>query len=160
MKTSKKTKTKLKTKNKLLAPEINKGGSPKVKFSYEQWHQFEKLCSIQCTKNEIADWFRICPNTLDRVIIEKYGKSYSEVYDQLRNIGKISLRRKQWQLADTNPSMAKFLGINYLGQVERQEIQYSGSIEQRINSMTIDERLKRLEDLQVKLNSVLKDVKC
>lgn len=46
---------------------------------------------------------------------------FSEVFRQKREMGKMSLRRKQWKLADTSASMAIFLGKNYLGQTDQVE---------------------------------------
>ena len=42
--------------------------------------------------------------------------------NEKRNIGKISLRRSQWRLAEKNVTMAIFLGKQYLGQREVTEV--------------------------------------
>ena len=43
---------------------------------------------------------------------------FAEIYGQKREAGKISLRRSQFQMAQTNPTMAIFLGKQYLGQTD------------------------------------------
>lgn len=88
--------------------------------------QFEKLCSIQCTQEEIAGFFNCSPDTIERWCHREYKERFAEVYAKKRGVGKISLRRSQFRMAETNPSMAIWLGKQYLGQREpQQEIQIS-----------------------------------
>ena len=77
---------------------------------------FEKLCSFQCTKVEICAWIEITDKTLERWCKETYKAGFSDVFAQKRSLGKISLRRAQFQLAAKSPAMAIFLGKNYLNQ--------------------------------------------
>lgn len=77
---------------------------------------FEKLCGLQCTYEEICDFFDVSDKTLNSWCRRTYGKNFSDVFRQKRGSGKISLRRKQWKLADKSASMAIFLGKQYLGQ--------------------------------------------
>ena len=90
--------------------------------------QFEKLCALQCTEQEICGWFSITDKTLDAWCKRTYGKSYSEVYEEKRVVGKISLRRAQWHLAEKNVTMAIWLGKQYLGQKDRIEYEDKESI--------------------------------
>lgn len=78
--------------------------------------QFEKLCTIQCTLEEIADWFRCCEDTIERWCKRTYGESFKEVYRKYQGRGKASLRRMQFKIAEKNATMAIFLGKQYLGQ--------------------------------------------
>lgn len=78
--------------------------------------QFEKLCGLQCTLMEICSYFDVEDDTLNLWCKTTYGTTFSEVFKQKRGVGQVSLRRMQWQLAEKNPSMAIFLGKNYLGQ--------------------------------------------
>nr|DAM20051.1 MAG TPA: DNA-packaging protein small subunit [Caudoviricetes sp.] len=78
--------------------------------------QFENLCGLQCTLEEICGWFDVCSDTLETWCKRTYKRSFSEVFAQKRGAGKISLRRSQWQLAAKNASMAIWLGKQYLGQ--------------------------------------------
>lgn len=80
--------------------------------------EFEKLCSLQCTKEEICAWLHITDKTLDRWCKEKYNSSFSEIFKIKRGLGKISLRRYQFQLAQKNAAMAIWLGKQYLDQRE------------------------------------------
>lgn len=80
--------------------------------------QFEKLCGLQCTKEEICGWFEITDKTLESWCKRTYKAGFSEVFGQKRGQGKISLRRAQWRLAEKSAAMAIWLGKNYLGQKE------------------------------------------
>lgn len=78
--------------------------------------QFENLCGLQCTLEEICGWFDVTDKTLDSWCKRTYRASFSEVFRQKRGAGKISLRRSQWRLAEKNATMAIFLGKQFLGQ--------------------------------------------
>lgn len=72
-------------------------------------HQFENLCKMQCTENEIIAWFEISKDTLIRWCKATYGKDFANVYDEKKQGGKIALRRYQLQQAEKNPTMAIWL---------------------------------------------------
>lgn len=78
--------------------------------------QFENLCGLQCTKEEICGWFDVTDKTLENWCKRTYKAGFSEVFRQKRGLGKISLRRHQWRLAEKNANMAIWLGKQYLGQ--------------------------------------------
>lgn len=78
--------------------------------------QFENLCGLQCTKEEICSFFEVTDKTLERWCKRTYKAGFSEVFRQKRGKGKISLRRAQFRLAEKNANMAIFLGKQYLGQ--------------------------------------------
>ena len=68
----------------------------------------------------------ITDKTLDSWCKRTYGVGFSEIFKQKRGVGKISLRRMQWRLAETSATMAIFLGKQYLGQKnEPLEVQHS-----------------------------------
>ena len=97
--------------------------------------QFEKLCSIQCTLNEIAGFFDCSSDTIERWCKREYKEGFADVYDKKRGVGKISLRRAQFRMAETNPTMAIWLGKQYLGQTERQEIAVAVQDDETIKEM-------------------------
>lgn len=82
---------------------------------------FESMCAYQCTQEEICAFLGVTDKTLSAWCKRTYGMRFSEVFRQKREMGKMSLRRKQWKLADTSASMAIFLGKNYLGQTDQVE---------------------------------------
>lgn len=99
-------------------PTGNPMGRPKKVIDQKQ---FEAMCSIQCTLEEICAVFDVTDKTLNSWCTETYGMTFSEVFKQKRGIGKASLRRRQWELAKNSVPMAIFLGKNWLGQTDKQE---------------------------------------
>ena len=95
--------------------EKNKGGRPTKELDRKL---FENLCAIQCTRDEICSCLEVTDKTLDRWCKRTYGESFSAVYAQKRERGKMSLRRSQFKLAEKNATMAIWLGKQYLGQAE------------------------------------------
>lgn len=84
--------------------------------------EFENLCGIQCTKLEICAFFDVTDKTLESWCKRTYHAGFSEVFSQKRGMGKISLRRKQWQLAEKSASMAIWLGKQYLDQRDNVDV--------------------------------------
>ena len=84
--------------------------------------QFEKLCSIQCTLNEIAGYFNCSEDTIENWCKTTYHERFTDVFSKKRGLGKISLRRSQFRMAETNATMAIWLGKQYLGQSDKQEV--------------------------------------
>lgn len=80
--------------------------------------QFEALCGLQCTQQEICDALDVTDKTLNSWCKRTYGAGFSEIVEKKKGIGKISLRRSQWRLAEKNATMAIWLGKQYLGQKE------------------------------------------
>lgn len=93
-------------------------GRPRKKIDKEQ---FEKLCGLQCTEAEILDFFDITDKTLTAWCKRTYKKSFSEVFKQKRSLGKISLRRSGFKMAQSNPSVHIFYAKNFLGMTDKQE---------------------------------------
>jgi hypothetical protein len=91
--------------------------------------EFEKLCGLQCTQEEICGWFGVCSDTLESWCKRTYDMNFSEVFKEKRGMGKISLRRAQFRLAEKNANMAIWLGKQYLGQSDRGE--YTVAVDRR-----------------------------
>ena len=100
-----------------------KVGRPKKEIDQDN---FEKLCAMQCTKDEMCNFFECDEKTITRWCKETYDMGFAEIFKAKSAVGLISLRRAQFKLADKNPSMAIFLGKQYLGQRDRypEELDY------------------------------------
>lgn len=103
-------------------------------------NNFENLCGLQCTKEEICSFFDVTDKTLERWCKRTYKAGFSEVFRQKRGKGKISLRRSQFRLAEKNANMAIWLGKQYLGQVDKIETNDNSSLDR------LDEILKGLKE--------------
>lgn len=100
-------------------------GRPKKEIDKKQ---FENLCGLQCTKEEICAWFDVTDKTLDAWCKRTYKQTFSEVFSQKRGKGKISLRRSQFRLAEKNANMAIWLGKQYLDQKDNVDIKAQEAI--------------------------------
>ncbi len=80
---------------------------PRAKIDYEM---VEKLANIQCTQEEIASFLNLSVRTLQR------DEEFCRIYKKGQESGIMSLRRIQFKLAEKNPTMALWLGKQYLGQ--------------------------------------------
>lgn len=82
---------------------------------------FESLCGIQCTKEEICQFFDVTEKTLNAWCKRTYGKNFSLIFKEKRGIGKISLRRAGYRMAQNNSAVHIFYAKNYLGMTDRKE---------------------------------------
>lgn len=87
--------------------------------------QFESLCNLQCTIEEIAGFFKCNKDTINAWCKRTYDEGFSETYKKYSQNGKISLRRYQYRLAEKNASMAIWLGKQWLGQTDKQEVMFT-----------------------------------
>lgn len=85
--------------------------------------QFENLCKLQCTKEEIAGWFNVSDDTIERWCKREYKENFAVVFAQKRQAGKISVRRAQWHQAvdNGNVTMLIWLGKQMLCQTDKVE---------------------------------------
>lgn len=113
-------------------------------------NQFEQLCQIQCTKDEICAVLDVSDKTLDRWCKETYKTSFSDIFRQKRQGGCASLRAKQWKLASKSPAMAIFLGKQFLGQTDKVETHFDASEVNAINKAMITDVAKErsIEDFE------------
>ncbi len=89
-------------------------GRPKKEIDYVA---VEKLANIQCTQEEIAAFLDLSVRTLQR------DEEFCRIYKKGQDNGRMSLRRMQFKLADKNPTMAIWLGKQYLKQRDNIEVE-------------------------------------
>lgn len=100
-----------------------KMGRPKIVIDFDK---VANMCAIQCTGEEIAAVLGINYDTLVARIKEEYGLTFSEYYKTKSAVGKMSLRRKQYEVATKgkgNTTMLIWLGKQHLGQADKKEIE-------------------------------------
>lgn len=93
-------------------------GRPRIELNKKE---FESLLAIQCSLEEVAAFFDnklggCSVDTVERWCKRTYGKTFAEIAPKKRAVGKISLRRNQFELSKKNATMAIFLGKQYLDQ--------------------------------------------
>ena len=110
-------------------------GRPKIEIDQEE---FEKLCGLFCTLEDIAAFFNCSPDTIERWCKRTYKETFADIYKKKSQIGRTSLRRWQMQAAAKgNTSMLIFLGKNYLGQCDtiRTESKADGKLADLIDGL-------------------------
>lgn len=76
---------------------------------------FERLLFLKCNLKEIAAFYNMKTDTLEKEIKKHYGCKYSEIKEQYDQITKASLRKTLYKLASRYPAVAIFLAKNELG---------------------------------------------
>lgn len=96
-----------------------KTGRPRKELN---WPEFDKLCGIHATLRELAGWFECSEDTIERRIQEEFGMSFAEYQVQRQAPGKMSLRRKLFEMAQNgNMTALIWLSKNHLGMADKVE---------------------------------------
>lgn len=108
--------------------EYKRVGRPKSIFNEKE---LRYLCSIHCTREEIAGFFQMNKDVLSRKVRKEFDMSWNEFYESNSQGSKVAIRRKQIQVAmDGDTQMLKFLGKNMLGQKDK--LDFDGEV--KVNS--------------------------
>lgn len=96
-------------------------GRPQVEINPTQ---FERMCQIQCTCDEISHVLGVCRKTLYNWCVREYGMNFESIYEIKSAGGKVSLRRKMFEMAinDNNPTMLIWLSKQHLGMRDKNEV--------------------------------------
>ena len=63
------------------------------------WEQFDNLCQLQCTLEEISGFFKCSEDTIENKVKQEKGVIFSEYYKKASAGGKASLRRAMFKTA-------------------------------------------------------------
>lgn len=77
--------------------------------------QFESLCGMQCSVEELCGWFGCDEAALNTWCVDTYGEDFRSAFDRLAMMGRIDLRRDQVAAAKKNVSMARHLEAQRAG---------------------------------------------
>jgi hypothetical protein len=99
-------------------------GTTKLQPTEDTFKQLRGLGQIQCTGKEAAAFFGITEPTFLKFLTDH--PEAREAFEEGKGRGCISLRRHQWQMAESNPTMAIWLGKNHLGQTDKLDHQLAG----------------------------------
>ena len=98
-------------------------GRPRVEI---KWADMEQLCQMQCTKEEVAFWFKCSVDTILRAIKRTYGIDWKEYFKHYSQGGKIALRRSLWQKKDKSDRILLALSEQHLGFKSKMDITTGG----------------------------------
>jgi hypothetical protein len=108
----------------IRGPAPGERGRPSVQIEPKE---FEVLCKVHATLEEIAGYFMCSDDTIENFAVQNYGMIFSEIHKKLAGAGKVSLRRAQMQTAlKGNPTMQIWCGKQLLGQRDKQDIELGG----------------------------------
>lgn len=123
-----------------IPPELDKRKNnhrPSVRHKID-YDEVKRLCSIGCTQAEVASFLEISHDVLEQDIVAVHGVKWKEFFKEHSNKFKVSLRRLQFRSAEGDydedgnkyrifPSipMQIWLGKQFLGQKDRQEIEHN-----------------------------------
>src|SRR5271169_360427 len=86
--------------------------------------ELEKLCSMQCTDEEVAAFFGVSTKTIER---RRKVARFREIMDNAKAKGRISVRRNLFRMANNNNvAAAIFLSKNLLGYRDVMSNEHSG----------------------------------
>ena len=114
---------------KQVGTEPKKVGRPRKEISEAE---FEKLCALLCTEEEIAGWFGCSVDTIEAWCKRTYNENFTEVFKKHSAGGKLTLRRNMLRLSEKNASMAIFLAKNWLGMSDNVEVKADTSLMQSL----------------------------
>ncbi len=80
------------------------------------WDEVEKLISYQNTQEEVASWFNISVDTLERLCLRDKGIMLTEFWKKKKLYGRVKLRKAQMDLVEKGGPGAATMGI-WLGKV-------------------------------------------
>ncbi len=144
--TAKKTSAK-KSETKKKSDTKKKMGRPLKKLDKKD---FESLLAIQCTLSEVTAFFDnkldgCSEDTVERWCKRTYNETFAEVSAKKREVGKISIRRAQFEMMKRNPTALIWVSKQYLGQTDKQEISVA-----EVNPNVVDEIEKEIGQFEVK----------
>lgn len=96
-------------------------GTTMAKKIHIELKEVRKLAAMQCSEAEVAAFFGIGVRKFKEIVLN--FPEVKKAWEQGRELGKTSLRRKQFRLADNNATMAIHLGKQYLNQTEHSSIE-------------------------------------
>lgn len=110
-------------------------GRPRVEI---KWAEMEQLCQMQCTKQEVAFWFKCSVDTILRAIKKTYGIDWKDYFAHYSEGGKIALRRSLWQKKDKSDRILLALSEQHLGFKSKVDVTSDGKAIQSPPSVFID----------------------
>jgi len=123
-----------------LPEDLQKRGRKPIEIDYDM---AEKYSSIMCTQSEIASLLGVSLSTLE------HDPEFLRIHKKGMDKGKSSLRRMQYSAAkDGNITMQIWLGKQYLGQRDKQDVEHSGEIDQTVIILPANSRLNNTDEKQ------------
>ncbi len=99
---------------------MGKRGFGSKKWSPPNWRDFDGLCAIQCTKEEIASFYDTSEDSVERAVKNEHKQTFAVYFARKRKVGNISIRRALFREAQTGDIKAITLFYKkYLGYTDK-----------------------------------------
>jgi hypothetical protein len=130
----------------------SEAGRPRIELTIEN---MRPLAALHCTQSELAAYFGVSRSYVEKRLAE--DEEFRMAWEQGQATGKLSLRRKQAQLAEEgNVGMCIWLGKQVLGQRDKFDTEVSGkdgtAIEVNVTEHN-DELTRRIDSLVTRLGA-------
>jgi len=107
-------------------------GRPRIELeeiSVDGWKLLDSLIIWSAHSEYIAEQLGISEDTLSKRIKEKFGCTFTEYRNKMKEKIRINILKAQYDLAvdKQNPTMLIWLGKNECGQTDKQEITHEGT---------------------------------
>lgn len=128
-------------------PSGEPNGRPPIEINPKE---FEGMCKVHCTKEEMASILSCDEKTIDAWCKRHYGETFSVCYKRFSDGGKMSLRRTMWKMAtvENNPTMCIFLAKAELGMKDKVEVEHSGTMTTLTAPLSVAEAKRRLKEIE------------
>lgn len=108
-----------------------KAGRKIIEIDFDQ---LEKLCALQCTLKEVANFFECSEDTIMRRVREETGLDFATFFSQKSEKGRVSLRRKMWEMALKGDRVM-------LIWISKQHLGFSEKVDQKVEATTVNQNL-------------------
>lgn len=117
------------------------------------WKKVDSYLKAQCDGAAIAGILGIAPLTLYRACEREHKVNFNAYAQQKKAEGKELLRAKQFQTAmDGDKTLLIWLGKQYLGQKDKQEVEQSTTVTFNDDPLTEEEK-REFREYQIRLQS-------
>ena len=133
------------SEDKSMEEEDGKRGpkGPSKPLSDQDFQRLLNMVRIHCTQDECCRILDMSDTTLNRRLKERGEENFEAFYNRYNSEGKMSLRRMQWEAAESgNSPMLIWLGKQYLNQRDKNNMEVTGedggAIITRIERIIVD----------------------
>jgi hypothetical protein len=127
-------------------------GRPEIPID---WHAAESAANLHATGEELAAMFQCSYATLERRIRSQYNMTFGEWYAIHSTKGKLSLRRKQYEVAmKGNTTLLCHLGTHWLDQHDKQ-VNTTVNVNTNVDAAKVVDEIEKLIDVRRESQKVI-----
>lgn len=141
-------------KEKNTTKRARRGGRKKIVWNEGQWNAFRSMCIVTNKRHRVAKAMGNDEKTINRIVKEKLGISFSEYIEKRFDEGNLKLLAKQYEVAMSGDrTMLIWLGKNRLGQSDKTEMKDTTETIEKIAVEHARIRLDKLINAKAKIEA-------